>query len=277
MYKILSVDDEPINQVIVEELFSSKFEVTLAASGEECLTQIEAIKPDLILLDVSMPGIDGYQTCRTLKAKESTRHIPIVFVSARSTLEDKIKGDEAGGQDYITKPFNHSELEVKIKQLIKSANLSMADVKQVSLINQELPSISALFLNDANTIINFFDACLNCHSFNELGTILLNTCEQLQLNCVIQFRSTDERYNFSTNKGVSPLELSLIEELILEKSHFFEFNSHMIFTHQHLSLLVKNLPKDDGKYYSDLKIMLGTLLSGVEAKLKLLFNEANFS
>jgi DNA-binding response OmpR family regulator len=120
MYKILSVDDEPINQAIVEELFSSNFEVALASSGEECLQNINNIQPDLILMDVSMQGIDGYDTCRELKKLEQIRDIPVIFVSARGTLEDKIKGHEAGGHDYITKPFNHSELEVKIKQIIKT-------------------------------------------------------------------------------------------------------------------------------------------------------------
>ncbi|MCK5664132.1 MAG: response regulator [Thiotrichaceae bacterium] len=118
MYKILSVDDEPINQSIIEELFSSNFEVFLVPSGEECLQQINNIKPDVILMDVSMQGIDGYVTCRELKKIDRICEIPVIFVSARGTLEDKIKGHEAGGHDYITKPFNHSELEIKINRVI---------------------------------------------------------------------------------------------------------------------------------------------------------------
>jgi len=124
MHKILSVDDEPINQSIIEELFSSNFEIFLVSSGEECLQQIKNIKPDVILMDVSMQGIDGYVTCRELKKIDQIREIPVIFVSARGTLEDKIKGHEAGGHDYITKPFNHSELEVKIKRVI--TNLKQA-------------------------------------------------------------------------------------------------------------------------------------------------------
>jgi len=118
MHKILSVDAEPINQSIIEELFSSNFEIFLVSSGEECLQQIKNIKPDVILMDVSMQGIDGYVTCRELKKIDQIRDIPVIFVSAHGTLEDKIKGHEAGGHDYITKPFNHSELEVKIKRVI---------------------------------------------------------------------------------------------------------------------------------------------------------------
>ena len=118
MYKLLSVDDEPINQAIIEELFSEQFTVILLTSGEECLAQIEQIKPDLILLDVSMPGLNGYQTCQALKAQENYKNIPIFFISARGTLDDKLKGYKAGGDSYIIKPFNHTELEKKIKQTI---------------------------------------------------------------------------------------------------------------------------------------------------------------
>lgn len=120
MYKILSVDDDPINQAIVEELFSTKYVIALASSGEECIQHITDIKPDLILLDVSMIGMDGYETCRELKKDENTRNIPVIFVSARGSQEDKIKAYEAGGHDYITKPFNHSELEIKIMHTIET-------------------------------------------------------------------------------------------------------------------------------------------------------------
>lgn len=272
MHKILSVDDEPINQVIVEELFSSQFEVALLSSGEECLSQIKHIKPALILLDVSMPGIDGYQTCSTLKADESTRHIPIVFVSARSTLEDKIKGYVAGGQDYITKPFNHSELGLKIEQLIKSASKTLTDMAQENHLSPVLASSKPLFSTDSDTITHFFDISLNCYSVEELGKILLNTCEQLHLNCVIQFRSADSKFNFSSISEASPLELSLIEQT-QEQGRFFAFNSQLIVTFSHLSLLAKNMPKDNDRSYSDLKILLAVLLSAVESKLKALFNE----
>ena len=122
MYKILSVDDDPINQAIVEELFSTKYDIALASSGEECIQNINSIKPDLILLDVSMIGMDGYETCRELKKDENTCNIPVIFVSAHGSLEDKIKAYEAGGHDYISKPFNHAELEIKIKHTIETVN-----------------------------------------------------------------------------------------------------------------------------------------------------------
>ncbi|MDX2506186.1 MAG: response regulator [Gammaproteobacteria bacterium] len=272
MYKILSVDDEPINQAIVEELFHDYFEVSLVSSGEKCLTAIDSIKPELILMDVSMPGIDGYQTCRELKARESTRHIPIIFVSARSTLEDKIKGYEAGGDDYITKPFNHSELQVKIEQTIKAARQSIAATGQQYTQDHEISAIALGYPGDAGTLIQFLDSSFNCQSLDELGQLLLNTCQCLELNCTFQFRFGSHSFNYSSNNVILPLELSLFEQA-LELDRFVDFNSRIILTSADVSLLIKNMPEEDANRYSELKDLLNLLLRGTESQLKSLHNE----
>lgn len=272
MYKILSVDDEPINQVIVEELLSTQFEIALRSSGEECLAQINDIQPNLILLDVSMPGIDGYQTCRELKANSNTQHIPIIFVSARNTLEDQIQAYEAGGQDYITKPFNHSELVAKIVQLIESENHLTPNGKR-SAQGHKAPSMATDTVPaDFDAVMHFFDCCLTCRSFTELGNSLLNTCEQLQLQCIIQFRSNTGPSHFASHQWISPLELSLFEQT-REKDRFYDFNSGLIITFPHVSLLLKHPPAIDDGDYGHLKVLLGVLLSSVEVKLRTLIND----
>ena len=280
MHKILSVDDEPINQAIVEELFGEYFEVTLASSGEECLKKIDNIKPELILLDVSMPGIDGYQTCRELKTDESTRHIPVFFVSARSTLEDKIKGFEAGGYDYITKPFNHSELKVKIDHTIKTVNQSIAVARQHSQYAHETAPVAARYSRDTSAVIQFLDASFNCHSLDDLGQLLLNTCQYLQLNCTFQFRNGSDKFNYSSHSAdsieISPLELSLLEQT-LDKERFFDFNTRTIVIFPHTSLLVKNMPGDDENRYDELKDLLNILLGVTESRLNSLLNEIALS
>lgn len=268
MYKILSVDDEPINQIIVEELLSSQFDVALLSSGEECLSQIEDIKPDLILMDVSMPGIDGYQTCRQLKTSQSSKHIPIVFVSARSTLEDKIKGYEAGGHDYITKPFNHAKLEGKINQLIQSVKATGADSEQ-SIANPAILAWHAA--RDSDIIKHLLDDIGLSQSPDEIGQAILTIGEQLQLECIIQLRHDSDHYNFSCSNGILPLELLLIEDT-LEQEQFVEFNSHMIITLPQVSLLIKNMPTDDQNCYEDLKQLLGIMSSKIQAKMTALFN-----
>src|ERR1051325_11366040 len=107
---ILIVDDSPANLgVLVETLGAAGYNLMVAEDGEEALAQTEQTEPDLILLDVMMPGIDGFETCRRLKARESTRDIPVLFMTALNEIADKVKAFGAGGVDYITKPIEHEE------------------------------------------------------------------------------------------------------------------------------------------------------------------------
>jgi len=112
---ILVVDDQPANlKVLLSFLKEHQFEIRVADSGKRALKVLESLKPDLILLDIMMPGIDGFETCRLIKQKKETAEIPIIFISALDGMDDKIAGFEAGGVDYITKPFQRIEVLTRI-------------------------------------------------------------------------------------------------------------------------------------------------------------------
>lgn len=107
MNDILVVDDKPENISLLLNMFGDKgYQVRPAISGEIALKAIEEEIPDLILLDIMMPGLDGYEVSRILKSQEKTKNVPIIFISARGRVEDRVKGFEAGGVDYISKPFH---------------------------------------------------------------------------------------------------------------------------------------------------------------------------
>jgi len=113
---ILVVDDTPENLRLVEDILSKQdYDVRTAPSGELALRSIQAVLPDLILLDIKMPAMDGYEVCEHLKHDAQTRDIPIIFISALDAIEDKITGFEAGGVDYITKPFQAAEVLARVK------------------------------------------------------------------------------------------------------------------------------------------------------------------
>jgi signal transduction histidine kinase len=112
---ILIVDDNPVNLEMLFQYFAHFGFTTLAAQdGEAALFQIEYTRPDLILLDILMPRLDGFETCRRLKANESTQDIPVIFMTALSATADKVKGFEMGGVDYITKPFQYEEVFARV-------------------------------------------------------------------------------------------------------------------------------------------------------------------
>jgi two-component system sensor histidine kinase/response regulator len=113
---VLVVDDNPTNlSVLVNLLRDVGLRVLVATDGESAIEQIEYVKPDLILLDVMMPGIDGFETCQRLKANAETSKIPIIFMTALSETVDKVRGLSLGAVDYVTKPFEHEEVLIRIR------------------------------------------------------------------------------------------------------------------------------------------------------------------
>jgi DNA-binding response OmpR family regulator len=117
--KVLIVDDDPFNISILQELLEDEYELAIAESGEDALIQAEKFRPDLILLDIMMPGMDGYDTCKRLRANTKLKYSKIVLVSAKAMLAERLKGYEAGADDYVTKPFDHAELLAKVKVFLR--------------------------------------------------------------------------------------------------------------------------------------------------------------
>jgi diguanylate cyclase (GGDEF)-like protein/PAS domain S-box-containing protein len=132
---ILIVDDTPANlAVAVEYLEDNSFRVIVAQDGEECLERAQLVLPDLILLDVMMPGIDGFETCRRLKSIQSTREIPVIFMTALADTRDKLMAFAAGAVDYVSKPFQVEELLARIKTHLTLRAMQQQLAKQ----NEEL-------------------------------------------------------------------------------------------------------------------------------------------
>jgi len=141
-YTILIIDDNPSNLgVIVDYLGEYGFEIVVAKNGEIGVKRAKIIQPELILLDVLMPGIDGFETCRRLKADEKTGDIPVIFMTALDTQEDKVKGFEAGGVDYVTKPIQQEEVFARITTHLRIRDLTIhlnAKVEELTKTRQEL-------------------------------------------------------------------------------------------------------------------------------------------
>ncbi|MEK8019783.1 MAG: response regulator, partial [Candidatus Parabeggiatoa sp.] len=122
-HKILIVDDDENNLDILHNcLQEAGFKVPAVKSGEAALKRVNHIKPDLILLDVMMPGIDGFETCRRLKKNKATKDTPIIFITGKTDFVDKIKGLEIGAVDYISKPFQPVEVIARVKKHLTISN-----------------------------------------------------------------------------------------------------------------------------------------------------------
>jgi putative two-component system response regulator len=157
-YQILIVDDVTDNiQVAMNILKEENYEFAFATSGEDALELLQDTHFDLILLDIMMPGIDGYEVCRRLKKDESTQDIPVIFLTAKSDVDSIDKGFKSGGVDYIIKPFHANELLARVKthlELYKAKSLLLHHniSLETKLINEEKRLLSELEENQKEMI-----------------------------------------------------------------------------------------------------------------------------
>jgi two-component system, cell cycle response regulator len=137
--RILVVDDHPDNVEIINARLSSRgFQIETASNGEEALAIVQERPPQLILLDVMMPLMDGYEVSRRIKNDETLPYIPIILVTARDSTQDKVEGLDAGADDYITKPINFPELEARVRSMLRIKRLQ----DELDQKNRELEDVN---------------------------------------------------------------------------------------------------------------------------------------
>jgi len=207
---VLVVDDNPTNlSVLVNLLRDVGLRVLVATDGESAIDQTQYVKPDLILLDVMMPGIDGFETCQRLKANAETSKIPIIFMTALSETVDKVRGLSLGAVDYVTKPFEHEEVLVRIR-----THLTIAKQRQtIELQNFDLQTEISDRKRAEEALTIFLHAV--SHDLRNPVTGLLmvldnlsQTATSLDANIVLP-RSTLERMRQSGDR-----QLALINSLL---------------------------------------------------------------
>jgi len=148
--KILCVDDEPANLKLLEAMLVPRgYDVVMAGSGSETLVLVKEQRIDLVLLDVMMPQINGFDVCKMIKEDERYRNIPVVMLTALRAKEDRIKGIEAGAEDFISKPFDRGEVLARIKMLLKIKDLN-------DRLNQAYSKITTI-TSFGRRLINYFD------------------------------------------------------------------------------------------------------------------------
>lgn len=166
--KILIVDDTPANVRLLKDILDPEgYKLYMANSGEQALKIAPRVNPDLILMDVMMPGIDGFQTCSQLKAQAQFEDVPIIFITAKADPADLSRGFEVGGVDYITKPINKLEVEARIQTHMKIRNLILSQQNFITTLEggladqkNELASMGHELRTPLNAIIGYSDMLL---------------------------------------------------------------------------------------------------------------------
>ena len=265
--KILAVDDEPFNLEIIEEILEElDFELQVATSGPECLEMVEGYMPQVILLDVSMPQMNGYEVCKALKANPNTAHIIVMFVSARGTVEERMEGYSVGAEDYIVKPFGHDELKSKLK------NLNQVLIEKQSLEKQVEDATSTAFNAMANSsemgeIVNYVENIGFINEPEELGKALIDCLKSFDLQSNVEFRQGDEINHFALSGVCSPIVVELFE-MLKNKGRLHEFSHRILVNYELISLLILNMPDHDPDKHGRIRDHVYFIVSVTEQQLR---------
>lgn len=155
MKKILAVEDSKVSQAHLRDILENTYELRLEEDGASALSAVGESPPDLILLDVNLPGMNGYDVCRQLKGDVRTREIPIIFLTGCDSGGEKVKGFEAGADDYIVKPFHPEELLARVSlHLASRREKQMAlELERLKLLREMAVAISHEFNNPLTAIL----------------------------------------------------------------------------------------------------------------------------
>ncbi len=154
--KVLAVDDETsILRLIKSNLESVNYKVVTAESGEEGLNAISEHRPDIVLLDVSLPGMSGIEVCRRMKSDEANKYVPVILVTGKTDLTDRVEGFAAGADDYVCKPFEFEELRSRLAAHLRSRRLSeelVDDAKKIATMDGVRRTLITMahYINNAN-------------------------------------------------------------------------------------------------------------------------------
>jgi len=188
---ILTVDDNTRNlQLIGSVLQKNGYEVAMAMSGPEALEFLEQERPDLILLDIMMPDMDGFEVCRILKQRKQLSAIPIIFLTAKNDPEDIVEGFECGGVDYITKPFHTAELLARIKTHIelRRARKEIYDLKGM------LPICACCKkIRDDQGLWHRVEEYISSHSQAEFTHTMCSSCRDKALDEVNTYKKSKSK------------------------------------------------------------------------------------
>ncbi|MCP4188636.1 MAG: response regulator [Gammaproteobacteria bacterium] len=268
---ILCVDDEPINIAIMEELLDDKYQLESVTSGRECLDIVSKHIPDLILLDVNMPGIDGLETCLQLRDNPETADIPVVFVSALATEAELMAGYHAGGDDYITKPFSEEILLRKIEIVLEAGKKKQKlqditdSVVQTLITNQG--NVSEL-----NMVVNFLHDCFKQTEFHGLSKVVFNCLGRFELDSSLLFMTEVEALFWFSDDICRPMEEQILLSLN-SQDRIVKFGTRLAINSSKATILIRNMPDDPDKV-SRLTEYITIMIEGLDAKIKSMAVEA---
>ena len=269
--RVFVVDDDAIILDVLRATLAAECELYTFASAEACLGALVDVKPDLFLLDVSMPVMDGYALCRQLKDDWDTQDIPMVFISASDNNETRMLCYEAGGDDFIQKPFDPAELLSKLGVAGRILAEKKALREQAGYA-QRTAMAAMVSMGELGVVLQFLSKSFACNTLDELAAALLDAMQQYDLQAAVQMRIGDEVLTLSHNGRNVPLEVSVLNH-VRESGRIFQFKSRCVFNYGQVTLLVKNMPLEDAERCGRIRDNGALLAEGADARLRAIETE----
>lgn len=255
---ILVVDDMTDNRLLLDALLCDTYRIHLAASGPECFEKIAENKPGLILLDLVMPEMDGFEVCKKLKSDYQTKDIPVIFITSSTNDDEKLQAYKLGADDFINKPFNHEELIAKISKVVSSQK-SIQEALELAQAAQQAAMIAMTNSSELGMIIKFMESSGESASFEELANHLNEVTKNFGLICCFQFNYEDKVLNIGNGCVDGSLEAKMLTEA-RKAGGIIGHGNRMFFNQKFVSMLVKNMPVNDedkcGRYKDNLALLL---------------------
>lgn len=266
--KILLVDDAPDDIRFLMENLKQYYAVLVATEAKKALDIVsQDPKPEVILMDVSMPGMNGYELCEKLKSDPSTQDIDVIFVTANDTVDEKLKGYEVGGSDYLIKPVVPDELIKKVDVVIKNS----IERRKISQAAKSASDVAMTAIKDAGelaVVIEFLRESFKVSSIEELAQLMVDKMAKYDLASSAQIRAPWEIINAGTVNPIPPLEAELMFKL-KDDARVNTFGKRLLLNYGQVTLLIKNLPDDEAKV-GRLRDHLALVVEGASERYKTL-------
>jgi DNA-binding response OmpR family regulator len=269
--RIFIVDDDPDNlDILVCSISDQNYIIKSFTDPKLCLKAMENITPDLVISDVNMPGLNGFEFCKKIHEQKTTAKTPVIFLSALDVASSIIQGYDAGGTDYLTKPYRPQELVTKI-------NKTLENCKLLDKLNQKAKSAKKIAydaMNDAervNIIVRFMEDCVRLNQLEPIARKIFEILHPMGLRSSMLIFCQDQDLYYSDDQLEKPLEKRLLQKIheglnsrMEVSGRLYEFNGRMIISYEHLSLLIRNYEEPKHSHLLD---FLAGLLNGVEMKM----------
>lgn len=264
--KVFIVDDEPIICELLASMLEGVCRLQTFGSADACLNRLGDSQPDLFLLDVSMPEIDGYALCRRLKENWETQDIPVFFMSANDDSETRLLCYEAGGDDFIQKPCDPAELLGKLKAASRILAEKKALREQAGYA-QRTAMAAMVSMGELGIVLQFLGKSFACANTDELANAVLDAMRQYDLQAAVQLRLGEESLSLSQNGHNVPLEVSVLNH-VRNSGRIFQFKSRCVFNYGRVTLMINDMPLDDADRCGRIRDNCALLAEGADARLR---------